>query len=364
MDSLEIIEHLTLVALGGVWSIMASAWVGYWLPPIVGAVLGWFRNGKYPTWKRVWISLVNALAAVAIAFVLVFTYEFVGACWHFWNPQQVLVQSARPVSPASIESPVTKQYLEDRQSLKRRTEFLAQDLYDWSITRDVERNSVKQQAIAQAFVSSMKGEKNGAEQFRGRLATWENETMNQFLSLYWPRVVALQDELHTAGVDTSPISRAESVGNPERIALMFSVVAERIGRRPPFPRQITPLQVKAITRDIGSLDVEIYADLQDDNSRQIAETLRKGFSVQKGMSVNRSVFPIKSRVPQPRGIWVIYPSADMATELNSFIPLLDSCELENRWEIRPIMQPPTIVKIEVWPSTPNWEPPTGPNLVR
>lgn len=251
-----------------------------------------------------------------------------------------------------------------QKPLKERTALLAQDLFDWSITRDVERSTVKQQAMAQALISAMKGDKDGDEKFRGRLATWENETTSQFLNFYWPRVIALQDELHAVGADTSSLSRAEASGNPERIALMLSSVAERIGKHPPFPRQITFLQIKAITRDIDSPNVEIYADLEDSNSRQIAETLRKGFSAEKGLSVNKTILPLSTQVPKRHGIWTIYPSADMTTVLNRFITLLDACELESKWEVRPMKQPPTIVKIEVWPANKDWVPPTGPNLLR
>ena len=124
---LGIIGYLANVALAGVWSFMATAWAGYWLPPTVGAFLGWFRNGKYPAMKRVWIALIDALAAVAIAFVLVFAVKFVIAFRTFWNPQPAIAYSfptPAPPAPTGASSRQSVQTEDKLKSLQQRTNLL------------------------------------------------------------------------------------------------------------------------------------------------------------------------------------------------------------------------------------------------
>jgi hypothetical protein len=249
-------------------------------------------------------------------------------------------------------------------TLHQRTAALAEDLYDWAVEQEGAINSWKQQALAQAFLDSMHNNQ-GDLGFQQRLSASIREAEKRFSSYYWPRVSALQDELRASGVDTTLLSNAEASNDPPRvIALALSVLANRVGKKGPFSREITPLEMKLLVQQTPIRNVEVYAYLPDANSRQVAETLRSGFNQQTGFSVNNELYPLEAKTPQRHGLWVVYPSADWTTEPNGLIPALDECQLESNWEIRPMKQPPSIIKFEVWPETPNWKPLAGPNLIQ
>ena len=61
-------------------------------------------------------------------------------------------------------------------------------------------------------------------------------------------------DLAAANADLSPIARAVATDDPRQVGLMLSVVAERIGKRPPYARVLTPLEATAIIRGFSGMN--------------------------------------------------------------------------------------------------------------
>ncbi len=235
------------------------------------------------------------------------------------------------------------------EMLKQKTDNLAVQILDFVEFREGPINEWKQQAVAQAFVDAIHNNPSGYEQFQERLNAWNNDTQRRFEQLYWPQVMSLSQDLADDDVDVEPLTNAAALDGPRRIGFMLSVVASRIGKRPPFGRTITPLEAKAIVRDIGTNDVFIYASLSDPNSKEIAEVLRSEFQRQ-GHRITSTVLPITPGAPK-HGIHIVYPYQDMATALENLSSELQLCDWEVFIDIRPPKRPSPAIRIEVWPSS-------------
>jgi hypothetical protein len=61
---------------------------------------------------------------------------------------------------------------------------------------------------------------------------------------------------------------------------MLSVLADRIGKKPPFSRTLTSLEARSIMRGLGGVEMEVYGYESDGNSKAIAEKLRAEFERQ------------------------------------------------------------------------------------
>jgi hypothetical protein len=319
------------IALSGGWVAgpafgvaMMAAPEYFHFGPWTSAVLFWGGIGVFLGTIAV-VALVSshtegkrrAVRGPIIAMVLGALIFCGGAAWYFW-PSQMKLEDSHDSS--------------GRGALKRRTDTLTQELLDFTFAREGQINQWMQEAIAQNFLAAINNDPAGPEKFRQKLMARNAETRDRFLKFYWPQVVSLKDDLSAAGVDLSPVSRAVALDGPRKIGLMLSVLAERIGKKPPFPRVLTRLQAKAVIHGNRKDRVEIHAFLDDKNSAQIAETMRLEFSAD-GWPVDEVIHPLPES--NLHGIHVVYPSADMATVLENITPSLQACELETVIEVRP-----------------------------
>ena len=249
------------------------------------------------------------------------------------------------------------------RKLKASTLTLAQDIINFAESREGPTNQWIQEAIAQSMLDSIKNRPDGAAEFRERKRAYDQKTRDEFLKYYWPRLQALEVDLTDAGVsDLTPISWAVASDDPRRIGFMLSVVGERIGKKPPFGRTLTKLEANDIFQESnGSIEVQVFAYLADDNAREIAETLR-GAIEKNRWKVNGKVLPLDDRLPRPQGVVMIFPSADWTSEENqasSILATIEACDLELKVEVHSARQPPTIFRVEIWPegSGPRRSPP-------
>lgn len=233
------------------------------------------------------------------------------------------------------------------EKLKKRTDVLAGELLDFIYAREGNVNTWKNQAVAQMLIDRIEHRSNGIEEFKARLDAWNKETDSSFINFYWPQVTACLNDLNDAGVDISPVSRASADG-PRKVGLMLSMVSQRIGLKSPYPRILTATQVKSAFRGV-SQNVEVYAYLSDPNSKQVAETIINVL-IDQGHSVNKSVYALPTQIPMPHGIHMVLPSGDLELNLEGTIRTFWACEIEYVVDVRQAKQPPTIVKIEVWPA--------------
>jgi galactitol-specific phosphotransferase system IIB component len=356
-----ILEYLARIAAQGVWTLMQTSYYGYFLVPIAGAVIGWRRNGKYPTMRRIWVSFVDSLAAAVVIFVLVFIVQFTIACKNFWNPHVDFLPPVPPTPPTITYAAAGKDASGSVVPLKQRAFVLAEQLLDFAYAREGPINSWKQQAVTQALLDTMRNQQT-QNAFRARLNAWNAQTDQEFIKLYWPQVQSLVAEASAADVDVSPISRAVASDSPRNVALMLSVVADRIGKKRPYPRTLTPVEARAIMLGLGGVEMQVYGYKADGNSMRVAETLRREFAKEQ-WNVNKAVLPIETSSAALSGVHIVFPSADLTLNFEGTIEAFKACELETKVDIRWMKQPPTILKIEVWPQK---EPAIliGPDLTR
>jgi len=354
------LEHGWMLTIFG---ILGGAVALIWMPTI--SILGAIACGAF---HRVKVVEGKSWKIQAPSYLLVFA-SIVGIAYgcivrlrnavHLPNQQfnNIYNTYTAPTSPVKAESPKDSRV----PSLRERANLLANQSLDFLYAREGPINSWKQQAIAQAFLDSMRNQ-HTENQFQARLSDWNAKTGQQFVSFYWPQIQEITGELSSAGVDVSPISRAVASDNPRRVALMLSVVAERIGKKPPYARSLTPIEARAIVQGLGGAEMQIYGYKPDANSMLIAETLRKEFAKEK-WKVNSAVLPLQRSETPLSGIHVVFPSADLTFNFEGMIEAFKACELETRVDTRPMKQPPTILKIEVWPQK-ETAIPIGPDLTR
>jgi hypothetical protein len=112
-----------------------------------------------------------------------------------------------------------------------------------------------------------------------------------------------------------------------------------------------------LIQGFGGVQMQVFADLEDGNSVKIAETLRSQFAKER-WTVNKKVLPLDASTPPQHGIHIVFPSADLTFNFEGMIDAFKECELETKVDVRVMKQPPTILRIEVWPS--KFEPPPFP----
>ena len=365
----SILWELVVSAVEGVWFLMGTTAYGYWLVPICGAFIGWSRAKDRRSIKAFRIAFIDALAAAALVFLIVFSWEL------FWNiPHGIWRQSASTPPPKSAAPPPvpifdlpaqTDQSKENKlRELRQRTGLLAKEILDFADLRYKDPNEIQAHRIAYALLKGQNSNDSESDRYEQYLRNWFEQTQLRFATYYWPQVVALEQDLDAAGVDVSPISRAVALNGPNAIGLRLSAIEQRIGKHPPVERVVTSLEANAIPR-AGWIDhVVIYADDSDPNSKAVAESLRKGFEV-RHWNVNQRVLKLEMKSPKPSGIHVIYPFGDVESQDTIVEGLLD-CELEARSEVIPSTsalpmvslpglvnkQPVITVRIEVWPEKP------------
>jgi hypothetical protein len=273
--------------------------------------------------------------------------EIANAVWsgHTTTTPSIVNNNFTTISPAS-EAQVL--------SLKQKTNILANQILDFVYDREGPINQWKQEAMAQSVLDAIDHTSRVA-QFQEKLRQRNEETRVRFLNFYWPQVLDIQSELVSAGVSDAPIQRAVALDGPRKVGLMLSVMGSQIGKKPPFPRVLTPTEARVIVQ--GSLlpNVEVYALLSDANSREIAEIIRREIEKQH-VPVNGRIYPLSIDASAKPGISLIYPSADWTTELNNLIPAFEESELQVNWAPKQMKQPPSILKIEVRPQSSDWRP--------
>ena len=244
---LDFLRELSRRAISAEWELLGTTVWGFCLVPAVGALVGWSRRAEHKSMRAVRNAFVDAAGASIIVFILVFLLEF---CWSVphkitTSATSVTVPKATwkppdpPVSPEA-ESAGTAQSKAD--ALRERTNKLASDIFWFVYHREGPISEWKQQAIAQSVISTMEKNDQDGTQFRARLNSYNRETLQLFIQSYVPRLVSLMKDLTAEGADTSPINAALRTNDPRKIALMLSVVSERIGMRPPYG--LTPSSVQ------------------------------------------------------------------------------------------------------------------------
>jgi hypothetical protein len=283
---------------------------------------------------------------------------------HPLTAEEVWVGHTAPVPTTVINNYTTASAVPEGQvlSLKQKTDFLANQILDFVYDREGPINQWKQEAIAQSVLDAM-DRTSRTTQFQKRLQQRNQETQARFLDFYWPQVIELQQELLSAGINDAPLQRAVALGGPRKIGLMLSVIGAQMGKRPPFARILTPTEARVIIQ--GSLlpAVEVYALMSDANSREVAEVIRREIEKQH-VHVNGKVYSLPIALTAKSGISLVYPSADWTTEVNNLIPGLEEAELQVNWNVKPMRQPPSILKIEVRPQSADWRPSVAsPSLI-
>jgi hypothetical protein len=253
----------------------------------------------------------------------------------------------------------------DRKGLKARTISLAVQILEFVDARQGPMTSLSNEVIAATFENAIIGQKSQEalrSEIENKIRMWQTQTRDLFLSEYWnSQVLPLLAELRDAHVDTYPVTKASAAGDIRRIALMLSVVAERIGKKGPT-RILTNLEAAAILKEAMAVapppysQFEFSADKRDPDSIRIAETLRRTFATKwtktgpvtlldRGEYVNPNDRPHHS-------VHIIFPSADWTQNFAGLIELFSSsCDLETKVDVRGARQPPSIIKIEVWPES-------------
>jgi hypothetical protein len=340
------------------WGTSGLGWILLFAIPVtIVLTKSWHvpKGKKLAIIRSEWIGELRNTFLVTLFFtIIIFLFELLIA-----QPRHIINTAANIKPPVFTWHPPSAPVINKEVSttatkndLKKQTNKLASDIFYFVYRREGPISAWKQQAIAQAFLSAMSNKNEGDVQFRERLKMYNDETLKLFIESYLnPRVIPIIRELVTAGVDISPVIKAAQTDNPRNIALMLSVVAERIGKHPPYQRVLTPLEATAIIEGYGAVTFEIYADLKDQNARQIAETLRAAFQSQKS-PINKYVLPLEAKKTPLYGIHIILPSPDLEFNFEGMIQTFIACDLDTTVEIRPMKQPPSIFKIEVWPAKP------------
>jgi len=236
-------------------------------------------------------------------------------------------------------------------SLKQRTNFLATQILEFVYDRESSLYAAKNEAIAQAFIDAIDGTSH-REEFRTKFELRRKETQRIFEQDYWPNVLSLEAQLESLGIETAAIRQANALGSPRKVGFALSVLGDHIGKRPPYARVLTPLEAHVILREGVLPEAIVYADMNDANSRRTAETLQAEL-LKIGPHVNAKLQPLPPDGPEKHGINIVYPSADWGTTLTIETAFAEA-GLEVTSEVRPMKQPPSILKIEVRPQSINW----------
>ncbi len=255
--------------------------------------------------------------------------------------------------------------------LKKQTLALAEEIVNFINARDIAANGWRREAIVQSLDDAIKNRPNGRQAFFQRKHDYDQKTKQEFMTYYWPEVLALKADLvKWYTIDLEPLDWAISKDDPRAIGYMLSVTAERIGQKPPFHRTLTTLELKDAFRPFlelpsstnsSPLQIEVRADLSDENSRAVAEKLRSTLASQN-WPVNPKVQPVKDEVPKPQGILITFPSNDWWSVGHPIAdPILSSLSL-CRIEWKPVLvnkpQPSSVFIFEVWPEGNGPIPPT------
>jgi hypothetical protein len=233
--------------------------------------------------------------------------------------------------------------------LRKRTEGLAAQLFDFMYASEGPLGSLQSYDIALSFINNPDVTRRAQEKLKAR-----NERIQEtFSTAYQPRLNTLLDELTASGVDTSPVTRAIARGNIRAISLMLSVVAYKMGSRPPSERTLTRLEAREIIQGfgpVGNVPMEVYADATDPNSVKIAETLRSEFERQR-WTVNKQVLRVPTTRDRQRGIHMVFPSGDLEYNFQGMVATFQLCEFEFKIEFKQAIKIPLVMRIEVWPGT-------------
>lgn len=304
--------------------------------------------------SRLWLSAKIAVTAVLYILTIAYAYPQLTDQWKSEHPQQSSQHaSALTAVPPASQSPASpsqpRQTIDQTSILRRNTNELAKEIVDFAEQREGNLTRLRAELMATAYSSALS---RGPElrDLQGRLQDWNRQTSVQFSTLYWPRVEATMNELANAGVDTSFVSRAVATGSPKAIGLRLSVLADRIGRKPPFQREVTPLELRSIAKQTGGIRIQVFAYAKDPNSRKIAEGLENALKDEK-KAVDEKVYPLDSAQAEHSGIVVIYPTIGGFSS-DTIVPLLSSCELVStaKYEqIGPVVGKDDVMKFEIWP---------------
>jgi hypothetical protein len=230
--------------------------------------------------------------------LLVFLYEAV------WNIPRKIWESAESVgSPAfrvwslpaiPVVSNQPKGTEDSSQSLRQRTTNLAKELFDFADQREGGRAELENKITAAVLEQVLIPGSRDADELKVKLQAWNQGTRNAFMAVYLPRLQQQMNDLEAAGVDTAPVTRAIATAGPREMGLRLSVLSYRIGKHPPYEREVTPLVANAVAQEGGLKHVEIYALKSDTNSTKVAAELRNGF-LRRGRSVDEETHPLDLR---------------------------------------------------------------------
>lgn len=134
---------------------------------------------------------------------------------------------------------------------------------------------------------------------------WNAEAVTRFDNMYGAETRAILKELSASGVDTSSVRI--STDGPRKIGLQLSVLAERIGKKPPFGRTLTKAQRDELLNQY-SLPVQLYACLTDRDSIGLARQFQAGFR-DNGWKGAETIRPLSSCFPRT-GIVVTWQYGD------------------------------------------------------
>lgn len=294
------------------------------------------------------------------------TLCFLIFCMHAWGQTSTgTAKTSAPCSPAISGSNNTVKYYNSKcnpgeynADLRSRTDSLANQVVDFAYAREGPSISSQQDAFLAFFNDSLNQNPNGKQEFIEKHERWRSQTHDLFLSLYWtPQIVPLLDELKSAGVDTYLVTKAAATDDILRVGLMLSVIATRIGKKPPFQRVVTLLEAREILREanaapkMNEVDIALYADKSDPNSTEIADILRKTFGDR--WTRGDPVLPLSEsdepNDPKHELVHIIFPSSDWTVNFQGFIKMFSRCEIEAKVDIRPGPQSPMVIKVEIWP---------------
>ncbi len=186
------------------------------------------------------------------------------------------------IKPSVPKKPVSEG-LKPRGDLKSRVLRLSDDLMKFSWDRDKKRSEALK---AHPFVSP--------EALARQDEEWDTEAFTRFDNMYGAEVRSILRELADAGVDVSSVNI--STDGPRKMGWQLSVLADHIGKSPPFERILTKQQRDELLNQY-SLPVELYAYQQDKNSFQLAKQFQAGFIEHKWKGAE-VVHPLGSRSGQ------------------------------------------------------------------
>jgi len=350
MEVQRILWEIAKSAVGAGWIFLGTTAPGYWLVPIVGAVYGLMRSKGQSSMKMLMRSFVDAVASVAIVFSIIFVIQFWIAFKHFLNPKMNAVPPSLVFSPPVLGVPTPDHAAVDNQELLRqKTNNLAKELFDFADQREGNRMDLENKMIAASLAQLTIPGSRDEDNLKSKLQAWNQGTRNAFMTVYLPRLQQDMNDLANAGVDTSSVTRAIATAGPREIGLRLSVLANRVGKHPPYQREITSLEADAVAREGGLKHVEVYALKSDPNSVKVASELRDGF-MRRGRSVDKDIHPLDVMTPMPSGIHATYAAGDIAS-MDGLVRMLVAGEIVAQSDVAPSdqRQDYLTVRLKVWP---------------